>query len=283
MTYAMIGLNCLVYIVMMFWGVSPFDPDAEALLRWGVRHGPSIFEGDWWRLATSLFVHIGLLHLVFNMFVLWYVGRELEPLFGGISLGLLYLYSGVVAGMLGVLQEPEVVSAGASGAIFGIFGGSLGYLLFNHRRVPSRIRVFLVTFVLPLALLTLLIGILVDGIDNLAHGVGLVTGLCLGVLMSVTPPGHRFGLTWHRVLLMSCATGLVLAVSLLFSVRVRDITLEEKTCSSCEPPWFRRQPGVETGEADRLMPSGSHGLVAFLPGSMDGLDRVPTRPTYLRP
>jgi membrane associated rhomboid family serine protease/Flp pilus assembly protein TadD len=225
-TYTIILLNFLIYIAMILRGVSPLDPAAEILVDWGARYGPDILEGEWWRLVVSMFVHIGLFHVVFNMFVLWYIGKLLEPLFGSTSFGLLYLYSGIMASMLGALLEPEVVSAGASGAIFGTFGGLIGYLVLNRRWVDHGIRRVMLRSVLPLVFLNLIIGFLSEGIDNVAHAAGLMAGVFLGILMAGNFRMNPIRLALRRVVLMSLATMLVMFVLMSFTSRLRGITNE---------------------------------------------------------
>src|SRR5262245_57817063 len=95
------------------------------LLAFGMKSNAQIDSGEYWRLITPIFIHIGLLHLMFNSYALWIVGPQVEKLYGGARFLILYMATGV-AGVLGSYwQHPNDPSAGASGAIFGLFGALL--------------------------------------------------------------------------------------------------------------------------------------------------------------
>lgn len=144
--------------------------------------------GEWWRVVTAIFLHAGLLHLLFNMYALYVVGSILEEAWGAPKLVAAFLVTGVFASLVSatvpVLAKPAAAlvmspgSVGASGAIFGLFG-SLGAALYRRRRSPWA-KANLAQIALIVAV-NLFIGFAVPGIDNLAHLGGLASGLVLGV------------------------------------------------------------------------------------------------------
>jgi membrane associated rhomboid family serine protease len=141
-TYTLVGINCAVYVAMVLNGVSPTDPKAEQLVHWGAAFGPYIIGGEWWRLVTAMFVHIGFWHLATNMWCLWNLGLLGEPLLGPVGLIGVYLLTGFAGNLLSLVVNPgianhgaeAIIGAGASGAIFGIAGALI--LLLNSKFLP---------------------------------------------------------------------------------------------------------------------------------------------------
>lgn len=190
-TPILLGICVVVYIVMVASGVSAFEPQVDQLIRWGANYGPRTLNGEWWRLATSMFVHIGLVHLLLNGYCLFQLGTLAERLFGARRFAALYLLSGLAGSLVSLTIHPLIVAAGASGAIFGVAGG----LLALHRRklldgLPS-MRAALRSIV-PFVLYNLVAG-LRPGIDNAAHVGGLVTGLTLGALLPLQTADNESG------------------------------------------------------------------------------------------
>src|SRR5947207_10338854 len=127
-TRLLVGLNVAVFIATGVAGVSVIAPSGEALLRWGADFGPRTLGGEPWRLLTSTFLHFGVIHLAMNMWCLWALGTLAEPLLGGGAFLLLYLLSGLGGSVLSMLVHPMVISAGASGAVFGVAGALIPLL-----------------------------------------------------------------------------------------------------------------------------------------------------------
>lgn len=155
-----------------------FPPQALAL--YGGNFAPLTTDGQWWRLVTSVFMHGGLLHLVFNALVLANVGLMLEPLLGKAQLLLIYLVTGVVASFTSVIFSSGAVSVGASGAIFGLYGFFLALLFSNLFR--SEVRQAFLRGTIVFIGINLVLGFTMSMIDNAAHIGGLVTGAVLGVI-----------------------------------------------------------------------------------------------------
>jgi membrane associated rhomboid family serine protease len=121
-TMVLIAINVIVFLVEVAHGSGGLSQNVQTIYDLGGLFGPAVAEGDWWRLITSGFVHVNLLHIGFNMLLLFLLGRLLEPAIGTPRFVALY-FASLLAGSLGVmLLDPNVVSAGASGAIFGIAG-----------------------------------------------------------------------------------------------------------------------------------------------------------------
>src|SRR5687767_14852996 len=119
-TSALVALNAGVFVAMLLGAGALGDPDT--LVAWGASVGPRTANGEWWRLVTAMFVHSGFLHLVANIAGLVSLGMMLERLLGHFAFAVVYLAAGVCAGLLRLFASPLNVSAGASGAIFGVYG-----------------------------------------------------------------------------------------------------------------------------------------------------------------
>jgi rhomboid protease GluP len=131
-TGVLIAMNVVMYAVMVARGVSWISPTAESVLKWGADYGPLTLHGQWWRMITSMFLHFGIIHIAFNMFVLLQIGFFMERLAGRLRFVVLYLVCGAGGSAASLAWHPSIVSAGASGAIFGLYGALLGFLL-KHR------------------------------------------------------------------------------------------------------------------------------------------------------
>jgi rhomboid protease GluP len=190
-TYVLVGINCAVFLWMLLHGVSPSNPTLYQLVRFGATNPDLVLAGQWWRLVTATFVHVGLLHIVTNMWCLWNLGLLGEPLLGPFGLAAVYLLTGLSGNLLSlafnvILRDHGSVGAGASGAVFGI-AGILIVLLSNHRLpIPwpelKRLRRSVIQFAglnLVIGLATIFTNII--RIDNFAHVGGFLFGLALGV------------------------------------------------------------------------------------------------------
>jgi membrane associated rhomboid family serine protease len=183
-TLTLVSLNALIYVAMGLSGVSWTAPSIERAIRWGADFGPFTLSGDWWRLFTSTFIHFGIIHIAFNMWCLWDLGRALELYMGRRAFAVTYLLSGLMASLVSVAWNPWRVSAGASGAIFGVAGAFVSYLYLKKTPIDRGV------VRQKLKSLAIFIGYnLLRGaggaIDNSAHMGGLVAGLILG---AVVPP-----------------------------------------------------------------------------------------------
>jgi rhomboid protease GluP len=182
----LVGINCAVYLAMVLRGVSPSNPSVQDLVHWGANFGGYVLAGQWWRLLTAAFVHVGILHLATNMWCLWNLGLLGEPLLGPAGVVAVYVLTGVAGNLLSVAVHPQVVGAGASGAVFGLAGVLILLLKAKLLPVPPeeirRLRKSVIYF----ALLNFVIGgtsmflRTAIQIDNMAHLGGFLCGLALG-------------------------------------------------------------------------------------------------------
>lgn len=180
LTYSIIGINVLVFILMVAGGANIFQPTGIDIIHWGANYGPLTLSGDWWRLISCVFVHIGIIHLLFNMYALYMVGVYLEPLLGKTRYIVAYLCAGVFASLASLWWHSDPVpSAGASGAIFGMYGVFLA-LLSTHL-IPKQIRKGLLQSIVVFIIYNLAYG-MKSGVDNAAHAGGLLSGLVIGYL-----------------------------------------------------------------------------------------------------
>ena len=123
-TKALIAVNVLVYLVNLAQGSSINQVSGSLFANWAL-YAPALADGEWYRLITSTFLHAGLIHLGFNMFVLWYVGSPVEQAIGRGRFLALYIVSGLAGSAGAVIVSPDAVTVGASGAIFGVLGAAL--------------------------------------------------------------------------------------------------------------------------------------------------------------
>ena len=181
-TPVLVAINVLVYVAMVVTGVDFMSPTVPDLVAWGANSGPQTLGGESWRLLSCTFLHIGLIHIGMNMFVLWQIGNILERLTGNVGFLILYLGSGVIASLVSVYYNPSVVSAGASGAVFGTFGGLVAFL---YRNSDGGLEIFkpLLASVTRILLLNLVIGFMIPSIDMAAHVGGLIAGVLLGAIL----------------------------------------------------------------------------------------------------
>ena len=183
-TYSIIAINVIVFVIMCIKGVPVMDPTGLDVIKWGGNYGPLTLTGDWWRLITCVFVHIGIIHIAFNMYALYMVGVFLEPMLGKLRYTVAYLSTGILSSVVSLWwHSTPVPSAGASGAIFGMFGVFLALLLTNL--IPKQVRNGLLQSIGILVGYNLLYG-MKSGVDNSAHVGGLISGLVIGFIYYFT-------------------------------------------------------------------------------------------------
>jgi rhomboid protease GluP len=171
-------LNLAVFILMAVNGVDVFNPHPVSVLHWGANFQPKTLDGEVWRLLTSCFLHFGLFHLLMNMYALVYIGSLLEPLIGRYRFLMAFLVTGTLASLASVWWYPVIIAAGASGAIFGMYGIFLALLTSSYLEQSAR-KAFFMSIGIFVGL-SLLNGLNTGGIDNAAHFGGLISGILLG-------------------------------------------------------------------------------------------------------
>jgi membrane associated rhomboid family serine protease len=210
-THIIVGINVLVFVAMALSGASPLNPTREQLLRWGANWGPLSLGSQPWRMLTSNYVHIGIIHLGFNMWCLWNLGSLAERVLGRLNYVVLYTFCGLAGSLASLWWHPMTVGAGASGAIFGLAGASIAIFYLGHLPIAKSAIQGTTRSLLTFVGYNLLFG-LSPGIDNSAHIGGLVAGLAMGAALAkhimVAPEVRR---TWARITWIAMALALVLA------------------------------------------------------------------------
>lgn len=212
-------INILLFIIMVIMGGNIFLPENEVLLKWGANFRPATLDGEWWRLITNCFLHIGIIHLLLNMYALVYIGLLLEPIIGKQRFITAYLLTGVAASMTSLYWHDNIISAGASGAIFGMYGVFLAPL--TTKLIDKATRKALLTSIGIFVGYNLLNG-LKGGIDNAAHLGGSVTGLIVGYAFvpGFKNPGYK---NFTRLPMAGITAIVLLAGFILFQNLSNDI------------------------------------------------------------
>ena len=208
-TMALLAVNVGVFLLMLLAGAGFWHTPNGVQLAWGANFGPATQDGQWWRLFTALFIHFGVVHLALNMWALWDVGRLVEQLYGRWRFALLYVASGLLGNLLSlVLHGNEAVSGGASGAIFSLYGALLVFLWRERRNVERSEFRWLFGAAVLFSSLMLGVGFVVTGIDNAAHGGGLLAGAMMGLVLA-RPWGPQGRTPSHR---LAVATAVLMVV-----------------------------------------------------------------------
>jgi len=169
----------IVFLAEMFLGGST---DERVLLTLGANVPPLVLEGQYWRLVASMFLHIGFVHLAVNGWALYQLGSLFEILLGSGRLLLAYFVSGIAGSIASVMFSRAELSAGASGAIFGLLGALIAFLLKRHENLTPQAKSLLMQLV-GWAVINVVFGFSVKGIDNAAHLGGAAAGLLLGFFL----------------------------------------------------------------------------------------------------
>lgn len=223
-TYTLVGINCAVFLGMLFTHVSFMNPTVQDLLRWGANNPYRVlYYGEWWRVVTAMFVHVGIVHLATNMWCLWNLGLLGEPLVGPLGVLAAYLLSGAAGNLLSIgvdtaFGSGSLVGAGASGAVFGIAGALI--LLLKSPRLPvppaelrglRRMVIYFAAINFVIGFGSLAVGTAVR-IDNMAHLGGFLGGIlfALPLVPKLGSPKQLF------LLRRRLAVGMMTAVLVFF-------------------------------------------------------------------
>jgi len=237
-TYLLVAINCGVFLWMVLRGVSPWSPTVDQLMRFGADNaGNVLVYGQWGRIVTAMFVHVGFLHLATNMWCLWNLGLLAEPLIGSLGVLAVYILTGAAGNLLSTLVNwlwwnNDWVSshdlgafpagAGASGAVFGIAGALIVLLKSSLLPVPPGELKKLRRSVIYFAAINLAIGISISvgnmvlhsglNIDNMAHVGGFSCGLLFAapLVPRIGSPRGQFNLR------MRVAISMVVGILVLF-------------------------------------------------------------------
>jgi rhomboid protease GluP len=238
-THILLAVNIGIWLAMVSTKVSPISPTVNQLVFWGAdRAGNVLIEGEWWRIVTAMFVHVGIIHLATNMWCLWNLGLLAEPLMGSWGVLAVYILTGAAGNLLSTFSnwwsfESDWMKyhdlgvfpagAGASGAVFGIAGALIILLKSNRLPVPPIELKKLRRSVIYFAAINLFIGISISYgthhfgkgilIDNYAHMGGCACGLLFAAPMvpRLGSPRPSFNLR------LRIAMGMVVGLLVLFS------------------------------------------------------------------
>jgi len=183
-TQAIFGLNVAVFVAMLL-------PGGREIGALGANYGPATIGGEWWRLLTCVFIHGGLLHIAFNMWCLWDLGRLAESVYGHWTFAAVYLITGLAASLGSLFKNPGVLSVGASGAIFGIAGALVASFYLGEFSLPRAAITGTLRSVVMFVGYNLFFGAIIAHTDNAAHIGGLLMGLLLGALIARVAPSHE--------------------------------------------------------------------------------------------
>ncbi|MGN8645479.1 rhomboid family intramembrane serine protease [Gracilibacillus sp. HCP3S3_G5_1] len=177
LSYILIVVNIIIFFLLEYIGNGSTNP--ETLIHFGAKYNVGMLDGEWWRLVTSMFLHIGIFHLAVNMLALYFIGTLVERIYGNIRFIIIYFFAGIAGGMASFAFNPSI-AAGASGALFGLFGA----LLFFGQKNPRIFFKTMGTNVIFIIILNIIFGLAVPQVDNGAHIGGLIGGfIASGIVM----------------------------------------------------------------------------------------------------
>jgi len=237
---------------MLGFGAGLWHSPNNIQLAWGANFGPATQDGQWWRLGTALFIHFGVLHLALNMWALWDGGNFVERLYGSGRFVALYAASGLVGNLVSLaMQGNRAVSAGASGAIFGLYGALLIALWRERHVLHPREFKWLFWGAAGFSVAAISFGLLVTGIDNSAHVGGLATGTLLGI--AFYRPVRAANAT--RPLIRLTAAGVMVAVVFYVMVNLPapKYRWSDETAARSEIDQFLRQEAAIGNEWSTLV------------------------------
>ena len=174
-TYLFVAINVFVFFILEY-GI--FRNSMTSLLDWGGNYAPAVVEEQqYYRLITSMFLHMDLEHLLNNMLLLFYIGKLLENLFGKLWYTILYFFSGIVAGLCSIVYNTHIGQAplcvGASGAVFGLTGAMACFIIWKKGKIAQISK----RQMLLMVIFSLYGGFVETNVDNAAHIGGLLAGI----------------------------------------------------------------------------------------------------------
>lgn len=205
-TSLLLIVNIIVFAIMSFTGGSE---NISNLIRFGAVVKSDIANGQWWRLFTASFIHIGLPHILFNMYFLYQIGPVFEGLYGSRNFLIIYILAGIMGNLVSfAFGNPSTVSAGASTSLYGLFGLALGIML-NYRG-DSMLSSFGASFLSVIAI-NIVYSLLSPSVGLLGHLGGLLAGV---ILTGVFPIINRSLATSTQVISVTA----FVALSILFVI-----------------------------------------------------------------
>jgi membrane associated rhomboid family serine protease len=293
--FTIIFLISNVFVFLLMWSSSGlssaalWEPQYPVLIAYGAKLNFLIKENhEWWRFVTPVFIHIGLAHLLVNMYGLWMIGPYVERLYGsakfvvlwvitgiaGVAASYLSLRPGMAVGPVGrfLFRATDGPAAGASGALFGLIGLLFVFGIKFRHELPEGFKRAFGTGLLPVIMINLFIGYLGRGfIDNAAHLGGLFSGALFGLVIGYKRPGERAGVAvvWH--VLQVAALALVVLSFGMVARHFRDSEAAIVQASTVEQP--QDNEGLRFNSFLNAMSAGEAAFVkASRNGDKSGID-----------
>ncbi|WP_347862751.1 rhomboid family intramembrane serine protease [Salimicrobium sp. PL1-032A] len=198
LTYVLLVMNVIVFYYLETIGSTT---SITTLIEYGAKYNPAIVDGEWWRLVSAMFLHIGILHIAMNMLALFYLGTAVEQIYGTWRFTVVYFLAGIM-GSTASFYFNDSVAAGASGAIFGLFGA----LLYFAWRYPSLFFRTMGWNLILLVAFNIAFGITIPQVDNSGHMGGLFGGFIASQVVDLPRMSHRsyrFGASVVYVVILS--------------------------------------------------------------------------------
>jgi rhomboid protease GluP len=185
-TIILIAVNVVMYLITALLSGNILDSDINVLIFLGAKYNRYILSGEYYRLVTCMFLHGGLIHLVFNMYALYSIGPLVEKIHGRIKYLIIYFVSGIMSSLFSFIFS-EGVSIGASGAIFGLLGTTLVFAVTMRKNIGKDF----LRNISSVIIINLFIGLTMSNIDNYGHIGGLLGGAVIAVLLNIIRKSER--------------------------------------------------------------------------------------------
>lgn len=277
-TYAILAVCTGLFALQAVLGVNVLNPRAGDLVAWGASFGPLIKLGQWWRLVTNVFLHIGLIHLALNMYATRLLGRSLERFQGTWRTLVLFFFGGLAGSVVSLWWTPLAISAGASSGLFGIIGAMAALYARFWREMPAPMRKGIRSWLITVLAINAVF-LLVPAIDGAAHVGGLIGGFLMALALLRTPRADARPGPWALG-----AAGVLLAATLALAAwathRVPMDMPGQPTSNAAETA--SRQVERPAGTLDAAQPPGGDAVAGRImcpvPDKRSGWSRTPRPP-----
>jgi rhomboid protease GluP len=269
-TRLLVAINLVVFLAMLAGGAGLWHSSNSVQLAWGANFGPATQDGEWWRLATAMFLHFGVIHLGLNLWALWDGGQLVERMYGPARFTGLYFASGLAGNLLSLVANKGLaISGGASGAIFGIYAALLVFLWRERRNLHPREFRWFFWGAAGFATVSLVLGFLITGIDNAAHIGGFLAGALCGVMFVPADETTPHPLDRHRVIAATAFTTGIAA--LVFQIPTPAYRWSEELMTRKEIREFLLDDRAISQAWQKILDEGKAGNVSFeeLAGQID--------------
>ncbi len=249
-TPTIIGINIAVFVLMLMAGAGLTATNGRVELAFGSNYGPLTWNGQYWRLLTAAFIHFGVFHLAFNMYALYSGGRWTERLYGSARFAVIYLLSALAGSVVSGWWDASRNSAGASGAIFGVYGALLVFVLRRPDDIPRDVLKAVRGGAISLCVYSLAMGVAMPFVDNAAHIGGLLGGAIAGFLLlrPFDPAARATPQPWRIV---AVAVGMCAALALIAPRPARQAAMSDRAVTSALSDISRLGPRADGGTSSR--------------------------------